>query len=142
MKPSLRVYERLFIRVVVFDAAAAIKTGRYTHEKKTKDIEEVKRIQRGEPSPPLPPSPVEECARLAISRVASLPHQPSPSQPPQPSQSSTLSIDELEEIVTRITDAHMQYSKHVLEILTEREKEFVVGRFVKQSSFCRNTGGL
>ena len=76
--------------------ATAIKTGRYTHEKKTKDIEEVRKI---------------------IELKSKLVEQPA---------------EDLENIVRKITAAHIHHLKQVVEKLSEKEKEYLV----RNARFC------
>lgn len=93
----------------------AIKTGRYTHEKKTRDIEEVKRI-------------TEQRLRAASMRTAS-------NLVSTIKTGTAMSIEEIECIVRRITDAHMTHSKHVLENLPEKERQFMEQKTLKEKYF-------
>ena len=80
----------------------AIKTGRYTHEKKTRDIEEVKRLQRRE---------AVQNTKRGI-------------QSPEDREA------ELEKIIKHITAAHLQQTPHspdFFQKLPQREAEYLVG---------------
>ena len=84
---------------------SAIKTGRYTHEKKTRDIEEVKRLQNREA--------VQNKARGI--------------------QSTADREAELERIIKHITTAHLEQTPHSPEFfqkLPEKEAEYLVCAFV------------
>lgn len=80
----------------------AIKTGRYTHEKKTRDIEEVKRLQQQQ--------------RMQLDGTLVQPMVENREQ-------------ELERIIRQITAVHLQQTPHTPEFfekLPEREREFLV----------------
>lgn len=80
----------------------AIKTGRYTHQKKTKDIEEVKRLQLVEK--------MKADGQTVIETQE----------------------EELEKIIEHITTVHKQQTPHTPEFfekLPEKEKEFMVWFF-------------
>ncbi|ELU17328.1 hypothetical protein CAPTEDRAFT_219555 [Capitella teleta] len=97
--------------LVIGMSKTAIKTGRYTHEKKTKDIEEVKRLQH----------------RQRLLRDGKLPVLPSNDRE-----------RELEKIIRHITTIHMQQTPHTPEFfkkLPEKEKEFLEQRALQQQMF-------
>lgn len=84
----------------------AIKTGRYTHEKKTRDIQEVKRLQ-------------QQQKLLSEGKLPLMCYDP-------------LSPSKLEKIIQQITQVHVQQTPHTPEFfekLPEKEKEFLVSDF-------------
>ena len=84
----------------------AIKTGRYTHEKKTRDIKEVKRLQEVEKLKAEGRYHGDQEAMVDVTDTA-----------------------ELERIVKHITDVHKQHTPHTPEFfakLPQKEKEFLV----------------
>ena len=88
--------------LVVF---TAIKTGRYTHAKKTKDIEEVKRLQ------------LQEQMKRDGMRVLTPEDR----------------VNDLEKIIRHITTVHQQQTPHTPEFfekLPQKEKEFLVRKSV------------
>jgi hypothetical protein len=87
----------------------AIKTGRYTHEKRAKDIAEVKRL--------------EQLRRSSGRDVTVL--------------STVPSNHAFEEIIQRITYAHMQHAQGALDLMTERENEYLEQKALKESLFGR-----
>lgn len=81
---------------------AAIKTGRYTHEKKTRDIEEVKRLQQQQ--------------RMQMNGTL------------VPCKSEKKEV-ELDSIIRHITASHQEQTPHTAEFfekLPQLEKEFLV----------------
>ena len=104
---------------------AAIKTGRYTHEKKTRDIREVKRLQE-----------VEKLKRegryvdTATTTTATSKRSSAPARLTTPASSPDVPDNaELEKIIKDITDVHMQHTPHTPEFfakLPQKEKEFLV----------------
>lgn len=92
----------------------AIKTGRYTHEKKAEDIKEVKRLEGSvvevespKPSNQTSPNPV------SVSPVAKL------------------TDEELQEIIDSIVNCYSAttpYSRQFFETLPERERNFLVSK--------------
>ena len=116
----------------IFSLFTAIKTGRYTHEKKTKDIEEVKRLQvqlrlKANKSEPMSISG-EESQSLGSSPT-SLSSRSSASPMSLASPGSPASEEELEQIIQHITSIHQQQTPHTPEFfakLPEKEKEFLV----------------
>ena len=92
-------------QIQAFFSPTAIKTGRYTHEKKTRDIEEVKRLQ----------------SRAAtINKGRGLPE-------------TTQREAELERIIKHITAAHLAQTPHSPEFfqkLPEKEAEYLVCKAV------------
>ena len=88
----------------------AIKTGRYTHEKKTRDIKEVKRLQEVEKLKAEGRYHGDQEAMVDVTDTA-----------------------ELERIVKHITDVHKQHTPHTPEFfakLPQKEKEFLVRMFI------------
>ena len=120
----------------------AIKTGRYTHEKRTRDIKEVKRLQHVEklrqegvdpsslPAPchPVPRVPPRESSneRKKVSKAVA---QQQRADAIGSLTSSGLSVAELEAMVEHITEVHRQHTPHTAEffaMLPQKEKEFLV----------------
>ena len=65
------LYENIPLPYFVFSCFAAIKTGRYTHEKKTKNIKEVKQLERARRAAIPPP----EAAPDVVALLSKLPLQ-------------------------------------------------------------------
>jgi len=90
----------------------AIKTGRYTHEKKTRDIQEVKRLQ-------------QQQKLLSEGKLPLICYDP-------------LSPSKLEKIIQQITQVHVQQTPHTPEFfekLPEKEKEFLEQRSLQLKMF-------
>ena len=120
--------------------ASAIKTGRYTHDKRTRDIKEVKRLQHVEKlrqggfDPATAPHPGASPERL--SPVPSIERRRSPKaaaarrvEPTETFTKSGLSAAELDAMVEHITEVHRQHTPHTAEffaMLPQKEKEFLV----------------
>jgi len=96
------------------ESFSAIKTGRYTHEKKTRDIEEVKRIVQHR----LRAQAARKLTVLSNADTVSLVNSMRPVK--------VLSVEEIEQIVRHITDAHLLQTKYILEKLPEKEREYLV----------------
>lgn len=101
----------------------AIKTGRYTHEKKTRDIEEVKRIVQHR----LRAQAARKLTVLSNADTVSLVNSMRPVK--------VLSVEEIEQIVRHITDAHLLQTKYILEKLPEKEREYLEQRALQDKYF-------
>jgi len=89
---------------------SAIKTGRYTHEKKTKDIEEVKKLELQ--------AKMKEEGKILLT--------------PEDRER------ELEKIISHITSVHLQQTPHTPEFfekLPEREAKFLERRALQEEMF-------
>lgn len=99
----------------------AIKTGRYTHEKKTRDVEEVRRIVQQKLRAQA------AAAALTESTTASLVTSMRPIR--------VISVEEIEKIVHSITEAHLIHTRYILEKLPEKEREFMEQRALQEKYF-------
>lgn len=94
----------------------AIKTGRYTHEKRAKDIAEVKRLEQLRIG----------CSSSVTSSGANSRYTDDSHSSNTLSPSSELSGSECEQVVQRITSAYRSLAASVQKTLTEKENEFLV----------------
>lgn len=99
----------------------AIKTGRYTHEKKTRDIEEVRRIvQQKLRAKAAAATPADLTTALMTSTTM-----------------QTMKADDIEKIVHDITEAHLVHTRYILGKLPEKEREFMELRALQEKHFGR-----
>jgi hypothetical protein len=110
------------VNLLVF-RSLAIKTGRYTHAKKARDIMEVKGLKEQtavSPDPQHPDSDIMDHSELhRVSRPTAERRPPSP----------TLSADEMDEIIRQITAHHSRLNPWTPEVLSkqaESEKHYLV----------------
>lgn len=103
----------------------AIKTGRYTHEKKAEDIKEVKRLEGGEGGSVVVVVPEVDSPRSSGSSMQTSPN-------PVTSSIARLTDEELQEIINSIVQSYCSstpYNEEFFEMLPQRERNFLVSIF-------------
>lgn|SRR6218665_3966647 len=103
----------------------AIKTGRYTHEKKAEDIKEVKRLEGGEGGSVVVVVPEVDSPRSSGSSMQTSPN-------PVTSSIARLTDEELQEIINSIVQSYCSstpYNEEFFEMLPQRERNFLVSVF-------------